>query len=58
MKVPVNEFDGKVIYGEKLGAKASDYKNHVDQLQQVLGQLTELESNAQRLFLNKYSMGN
>lgn len=56
LKVPTNEFDGKVIYGEKLKAQGSNYENHVGQLQQVLKQLTKLEDEAQHLFLKKYSV--
>lgn len=55
MKVPMNEFDGKVIYGEKLKSQGSNYENHVGQLQLVLKQLTKLEDEAQHLFLKKYS---
>lgn len=55
MKVPMNEFDGKVVYGEKLKAQGSNYENHVGQLQQVLKQLTKLEDQAQHLFLKKYT---
>lgn len=55
MKVPMNEFDGKVIYGQKLKAKGlCDYENHVGQLQQVLTQLTSLETEAQELFIKKF----
>lgn len=56
MKVPMNEFDGKVIYGEKLKSQGSNYENHVGQLQQVLKQLTKLEDEAQHLFLKKYEV--
>lgn len=55
MKVPMNEFDGKVIYGEKLKSQGSNYENHVGQLQLVLKQLSKLEDEAQHLFLKKYS---
>lgn len=54
LKVPMNEFDGKVVYGEKSKAQGSNYENHVGQLQQVLKQLTKLEDHAQHLFLKKY----
>lgn len=50
----MNEFDGKVVYGEKSKAQGSNYENHVGQLQQVLKQLTKLEDHAQHLFLKKY----
>lgn len=51
MQVPVNEFDGKVIYGEKLLKAGSDYKDHVEQLKPVVQCLSELEAKAQLLFL-------
>uniref|UniRef100_A0A6B2E557 ATP-dependent RNA helicase n=1 Tax=Phlebotomus kandelakii TaxID=1109342 RepID=A0A6B2E557_9DIPT len=51
MKVPVNDFDGKVVYGEKLRNTGSGYKDHVQQLTPVVKQLSDLESKAQILFL-------
>lgn len=51
MQVPVNEFDGKVIYGEKLLNKGTNYEDHVKQLKPVVENLSELESKAQLLFL-------
>lgn len=51
MKVPVNEFDGKVVYGEKLQNKGSNYKDHVEQLAPIVRNLSKLESKAQVSFL-------
>lgn len=51
MKVPVNDFDGKVVYGEKLKNTGTGYKDHVQQLIPVVQQLSDLESRAQVLFL-------
>ncbi|XP_059622379.1 ATP-dependent RNA helicase Ddx1 [Phlebotomus argentipes] len=51
MKVPVNDFDGKVVYGEKLKNSGTGYKDHVQQLIPVVQQLSDLESRAQVLFL-------
>ncbi|GAB0093946.1 ATP-dependent RNA helicase Ddx1 [Sergentomyia squamirostris] len=51
MKVPVNDFDGKVVYGEKVLNTGSGYKDHVAQLVPVVQQLADLESRAQLLFL-------
>lgn len=55
LKVPMNEFDGKVVYGEKLKSQGSNYENHVGQLQQSLKKLTKMEEEAQLLFLKKYT---
>lgn len=49
----MNEFDGKVIYGEKLKASGSGYKDHVGQLAGVVKRLAELEGKAQDLFLKR-----
>ncbi|XP_055693754.1 ATP-dependent RNA helicase Ddx1 [Lutzomyia longipalpis] len=51
IKVPVNDFDGKVVYGEKVLNSGTGYKDHVQQLIPVVQQLAELESKAQLLFL-------
>lgn len=51
MQVPVNEFDGKVVYGEKLLNKGSNYQDHVEQLKPVVQNLAKLEAKAQLLFL-------
>lgn len=51
IQVPVNDFDGKVVYGEKLQNKGSNYEDHVEQLQPVVKSLSELESKAQLMFL-------
>lgn len=51
MKVPVNDFDGKVVYGEKLQNKGSNYADHVEQLSPIVQNLSKLESKAQTAFL-------
>lgn len=51
MKVPVNDFDGKVVYGEKLKNKGTNYADHVDQLKPIVKNLSKLESKAQTAFL-------
>ncbi|XP_048507320.1 ATP-dependent RNA helicase Ddx1 [Athalia rosae] len=53
IKIPVNEFDGKVIYGEKKVAVGSDYKNHVTQMAPIVSQLATLESQAQLMYLKR-----
>ncbi|CAL1677633.1 unnamed protein product [Lasius platythorax] len=52
VKVPLNEFDGKVTYGEKRMAMGSNYENHVQQMAPVVAELAALESRAQITFLN------
>lgn len=54
IKVPLNDFDGKVTYGEKRMAMGSDYKNHVQQMAPVVAELAALESRAQLMFLKTH----
>ncbi|KAH9641467.1 hypothetical protein HF086_006083 [Spodoptera exigua] len=51
MKVPANEFDGKVVYGQKLKQTGSGYQDHVSQMAPVVKSLQELESQAQLYYL-------
>lgn len=53
IKVPVNQFDGKVVYGEKRKKQGSGYQDHVTQLVPVVKRLAELESSAQTAFLKR-----
>lgn len=54
MKVPTNEFDGRVVYGQKrkLGA-AGGYDDHVGQLLPVVRRLADLERDAQLAFMRR-----
>lgn len=54
IKVPLNEFDGKVTYGEKRMAMGSNYENHVQQMAPVVAELAALESRAQIAFLKTH----
>ncbi|EFN80062.1 ATP-dependent RNA helicase Ddx1 [Harpegnathos saltator] len=54
IKVPLNEFDGKVTYGEKRMAMGSNYENHVQQMAPIVAELAALESRAQLAFLKKH----
>ncbi|KAK0178658.1 hypothetical protein PV327_007531 [Microctonus hyperodae] len=57
MKVPTNEFDGKVVYGEKkLIDSGSNYQNHVQQMAPVVASLAELESKSQLTYLKRYKI--
>lgn len=51
MNVAVNEFDGKVVYGEKNRNTGTGYSDHVVELQPTVQKLTALELNAQSLYL-------
>lgn len=50
--IPMNEFDGKVVYGQKKANNGPSYKNHYDQLVSTINQLTKLETKAQYLYLH------
>ncbi|XP_015179542.1 PREDICTED: ATP-dependent RNA helicase Ddx1 [Polistes dominula] len=54
IKVPINEFDGKVSYGEKRAAMGTNYENHVNQMAPIVAELTALESKAQLIYLNRH----
>ncbi|KRY40549.1 ATP-dependent RNA helicase DDX1 [Trichinella spiralis] len=46
-KVPVDEFDGKVVYGHKKQLTASNYESHANELLTTVSELTALEKAAQ-----------
>uniref|UniRef100_A0A2M4AMX9 ATP-dependent RNA helicase n=1 Tax=Anopheles triannulatus TaxID=58253 RepID=A0A2M4AMX9_9DIPT len=56
MKVPLNEFDGKVVYGAKRINTGTGYKDHVEQLGPVVRELSRLEREAQSLYLKKLAV--
>lgn len=53
MSVPLNEFDGRVVYGQKRQQTGSGYRDHVGQLVPVVKRLAELERDAQTAFLRR-----
>lgn len=53
MKVPVDEFDGKVIYGEKRANAGSNYQTHVEQLAPAVRELADLETQTQMIYLKR-----
>jgi len=55
MKVAADEFDGKVVYGEKKSALGPAYEGHRSLLAPTLATLTELETQAQHVFLRNFS---
>lgn len=56
LKVPMNEFDGKVIYGQKRTNTGSGYVDHVKQLVPIVDELADLESKAQSIFMRRLLM--
>ena len=52
LEVPVDEFDGKVVYGEKRQNKGNLFKGHVDLLAPSVKELMDLEKKTQITFLN------
>lgn len=53
IKVPMNEFDGKVIYGQKRLNAGTGYVDHVKQLVPIVDELAELEAKAQSIFMRR-----
>lgn len=51
LEIPVNEFDGKVVYGEKRQIKTTAFKGHVDLLEPSLKELMDLEKKTQLNYL-------
>ncbi|XP_077982085.1 ATP-dependent RNA helicase DDX1-like [Glandiceps talaboti] len=52
MKIPVDDFDGKVTYGAKRRMTGGLYKGHADILAPTVKELAELERDAQTSFLH------
>ncbi|KAH8867724.1 ATP-dependent RNA helicase DDX1 [Schistosoma japonicum] len=51
LTVPVNAFDGKVVYGQKLKQTTPKYTSHVDILSSSVKELDNLEKRSQQDFL-------
>jgi ATP-dependent RNA helicase DDX1 len=54
IKVPMDEFDGKVTYGQKRQQTGSDYENHVAQMAPAVNDLSQLESKVQLSYLKRH----
>ncbi|KAI0227121.1 ATP-dependent RNA helicase DDX1 [Lamellibrachia satsuma] len=52
LEVPVNEYDGKVVYGQKLKRKGPSYEGHVASLAPTVKELYQLEKRAQTSYFN------
>lgn len=50
----MNEFDGKVTYGEKRKNIGSGYQDHVKQLKPTVEALALLEAQAQSIYIKKF----
>lgn len=50
-RIPVNEFDGKVVYGEKRSNKGGNFSYHTAELASSVRELAALEKKAQESFL-------
>ena len=49
--VPMNEFDGKIMYGEKKGERGVVCESHTAQLEPSVELLARIEKTAQTTFL-------
>lgn len=56
MKVPCDEFDGKVTYGQKRKNVGSDYQTHTAQMAPMVKDLADLESRSQLIYINNHLM--
>ena len=54
-QVPIDEYDGKIMYGEKKGKGGMAYEGHVAQLAPSVAQLAKMEQQAQTIFLGMQS---
>ncbi|KAK7793512.1 hypothetical protein R5R35_001848 [Gryllus longicercus] len=57
LKVPMDEFDGKVVYGQKRQQMGSQYENHVAQMAPAVKDLAQLESEVQLMYLKRQFKG-
>ncbi|KAJ9589687.1 hypothetical protein L9F63_017131 [Diploptera punctata] len=54
LKVPMDEFDGKVTYGQKRQQMGTNYENHVAQMAPAVQELSQLESKTQLFYLKRH----
>ncbi|XP_023221949.1 ATP-dependent RNA helicase DDX1-like [Centruroides sculpturatus] len=54
LKVPLDEFDGKVTYGEKRKQVGSLFETHTAQMAPTVKDLAALEKQAQSIYLTRY----
>lgn len=54
LKLHIDEYDGKVVYGAKRLGQTLTYEGHVEQLKSLVNSLSELESKAQTNYIKLY----
>lgn len=54
LKIPADEFDGKVVYGQKRRQMGSNYATHVAQMGPAVQELAQLEKKSQSIFIQRY----
>lgn len=54
IKVKADEFDGKVVYGQKRKEIGPLYEGHASQLAPTLAELSKLEKEAQLVYLQTF----
>lgn len=54
IRVPSDEFDGKVVYGQKKALSGSNYQTHTAEMAPAVRLLAELEMVAQKYFIKRY----
>lgn len=54
MKIESNQFDGKVVYGQKRKHAGCDYENHTAQMAPTVNELSKLECEAQLLYIKRH----
>lgn len=54
LQVPHDDFDGKVVYGQKRKAAGSNYETHTAQMAPIVASLSKLENQAQMLYVKRY----
>ncbi|XP_018576572.1 ATP-dependent RNA helicase Ddx1 [Anoplophora glabripennis] len=54
IQVPHDDFDGKVVYGQKRKAAGTNYETHTAQMVPIVAALSRLESDAQSIYVKRY----
>ncbi|KAH7976563.1 hypothetical protein HPB52_016205 [Rhipicephalus sanguineus] len=54
LKIPADEFDGKVVYGQKRREMGSGYATHTAQMAPAVQELAQLEKKSQSIFIQRY----
>ncbi|KAJ8931248.1 hypothetical protein NQ314_015867 [Rhamnusium bicolor] len=54
MNIPHDDFDGKVVYGQKRQNTGSNYQNHTAQMAPIVQELSKLETAAQLIYVKRH----